>query len=243
MKLEKKTILITGGTSGIGRALVERFQGKNDLIVLSRPSTRLDQLAADFPDIETIGADLSQQQKIDRACDEILLHHERLDLIIHNAALQQTELFPSPEFRYSEIAKEITLNFTAICCLTARLLPLLRHEQEAAILHVNSALGLAPKTGSAVYCATKAALNSLTYSLRYQLAATNIVVLQCFLPLVDTGMTAGRGSGKWSASAAADGILEGVANEIPDHALGKAALLRRILRISPALARRIMRNG
>ena len=243
MRLENKTIVITGGTSGIGRALVEQLSVCNRLIVIARPTERLTRLQTLYPQICCYGADLGWQQDIDYVGEQIMADHPKLDLIIHNAAMQQQPCFTDPDFSYDRLGEEITLNLTSIGCLTQRFLPCLLHGEESTILMVNSALAFTPKTQSAIYCATKAALDSLTRSLRYQLSDSNVAVLQAYLPLVDTAMTAGRGSGKLSPQEAAREILKGIEFEIADHAIGKARLLRGLMRLSPTLGRLIMRSA
>jgi uncharacterized oxidoreductase len=107
---------------------------------------------------------------------------------------------------------------------------------------INSGLAIAPKTGSAVYCATKAALASFGRSIGYQLASRRVLVTQAYLPLVDTALSAGRGRGKMSAATAAREIIAGMEAEIRDHHIGQVRWLWRVFRVSPALARRIMRH-
>jgi uncharacterized oxidoreductase len=101
-------------------------------------------------------------------------------------------------------------------------------------------LANAPKTDSATYCATKAALNSLNYSLSYQLP--ELKVQQALLPLVDTPMTHGRGTNKLSASEAARQIIAGLSTGRHKVHIGKANLLAWIYRFSPNIARNIMRS-
>ncbi|MEN8232700.1 MAG: SDR family NAD(P)-dependent oxidoreductase, partial [Thermodesulfobacteriota bacterium] len=139
--------------------------------------------------------------------------------------MQHTPTFLDDEFKYENIAHEITLNFTSVCSLTYLLLPALLHQNKAVILNVNSALALTPKTSSAIYCATKGALNIFSQSLRYQLEKTNISVQQVFLELVDTSMTRGRGKNKVSAEDAAKKIILGMERNILEHYIGKVKLL------------------
>ena len=242
MKPVGKRILITGGTSGIGRELVWQLHKHNEVIVIARPTERLERLMIEIDGIKAYGADLGWQEDINSVGQKISEDYPELDLVIHNAAVQHPPHFIDENFCPDHMVEEITLNFTAICSLTARLLPSLMHEREAAILMINSGLALAPKTGSAVYCATKAAIDSLSRSLRYQLADSNIAILQAYLPLVDTAMTSGRGSAKISACEAAEEILHGLEFEIADHAIGKVKMLQRLMRISPSLGRSIMRK-
>ena len=119
----------------------------------------------------------------------------------------------------------------------------LRERPAAFILNVNSGLGIVPKHESAVYCSTKAGLDNFSRGLRAQLEGTNVRVLQAFLPLVDTPMTAGRGDGKLNPERVAAQIIDGIEQDIADHDIGKVRLLRAINRISPALSHRIMQKG
>ncbi len=111
------------------------------------------------------------------------------------------------------------------------------------IVNINSGLGLVPKTSSAVYCATKGALNILSQSLAYQFEDTNIEVKQAFLPLIDTAMTKGRGKAKISVEKAAAQIICGMQSSGPNIDIGKVKLLRLIQRLSPRLAQNIMKAG
>lgn len=242
MNLTQKRIIITGGTSGIGYQMVKQLHPNNQVIVISRNEEPLRRLVEEFDGIITCQADLSNLRQVEAAATSIIERFESIDILIHNAAVQTTAHFIEEGFDYATIEHEITLNFTSICCLTHRLLPILTHQNHAAILTINSGLALAPKTSSAIYCATKGALNNFTQSLRYQLEHTNISVQQAFLDLVDTGMTAGRGANKMTAEAAATVILQGLKRDVLEHDIGKVKLLRFLLRITPSLARKIMKK-
>ena len=100
-----------------------------------------------------------------------------------------------------------------------------------------------PARTSAVCCATKAALDSFSRSLSYQLEDTNINVVQALLPLVDTGMTTGRGRGKLTAAKAAEDILLGIEQGIAINDIGKVKILRILMRLAPSLARKIMKSS
>ncbi|MDJ0759426.1 MAG: SDR family NAD(P)-dependent oxidoreductase [Woeseiaceae bacterium] len=236
--------MITGGTTGIGYEVVKRLDRENTLFVIAGNRHRLDALQREFPRVLICEADLAEAAAIETAVGMIQSNFERVDLLINNAAVQHTPRFTDPDFDHASIEREITVNFTSVCRLTACLLPyLIAEDRASAIVNVNSGLALAPKTDSAVYCATKAALDVFTRSLRYQLAATNVAVYQAFMPLVDTPMTEGRGSGKMSAATAANHLLNGVARGIEDHYIGKAKMLRLLITLTPWLARRIMRGS
>jgi uncharacterized oxidoreductase len=129
--------------------------------------------------------------------------------------------------------------------LSAGLLPLLARQPSAAILNITSGLALAPKKSSPVYCATKAGLRSFTRALRYQCedALPHVHVVEALPPLVDTAMTHGRGRGKISPEACAAEIVAGLKAGRREIHVGKAKLLRAVIRLSPALGYRIMRDG
>ena len=243
MKLVNKRILVTGGTSGIGLELVRQLSPNNNVIVISRSAALSGALPNDANAVKVFQADLANQAQVTSVADTIVEQYSHIDVLINNAAIQNTPEFLSDEFEFEGIRKEIDINFTSLCQLTYLMLPLLLKDGDSVILNVNTGLALAPKRSSAVYCATKGALNSFSQSLRYQLADTNIHVQQAFLPLVETNMTQGRGSGKLTASAVAQSIKQGIEQGKVVNDIGKVKLLRVIQRISPALAAKIMRNS
>ncbi|NQZ83536.1 MAG: SDR family NAD(P)-dependent oxidoreductase [Colwellia sp.] len=242
MILKHKTIVITGGTSGIGREMVKVLSIDNEVIVIGRNSEKLASLATQHQGLHVYQADLVVQTDVNRIAIEISKRFPHIDVLINNAALQYSAVFLDDNFNPQHIADEISVNLTSVCNLTYQLLSALRHGERALILNVNSGLALAPKTSSAVYCATKAALNTFSQSLSYQLENTNIRILQAFLELVDTPMTQGRGDKKMSATHAANLIVKGLNNEIANHHIGKVKLLNFLLRIAPSIAKKIMKK-
>ena len=244
MAIKDKTIAITGASSGIGYQMLRLLHSANRVLVIARPGPRLEALAQEFAGVELYPADLSQPQEYEAVAARIGQRHQHIDVLINNAASQHTPTYRDDDFSYAAIAPEINLNFTAVCSLSYLLLPmLLRANQRAVIANINSGLALAPKTNSAVYCATKAAMDAFSRSLSYQLEGSNVMVMQAFLPLVDTPMTQGRGSGKISAAQAAMEILRGIEQGDRIRDIGKVKLLRLLLAVVPGLARRIMRGS
>jgi len=242
MKINGKRIVITGGTSGVGYEIVKQLYSRNELIVISRSSSKLNELAKEFDSIVIYQADLSNLKDVETTADSIVNRFDSIDILINNAASQHTPTFLDDDFNYQSISKEVTLNFTSICCLCYLLLPALLHKSKSVILNINSGLGLVPKRSSAVYCGTKGAINLFSQSLSYQLEDTSIDVQQAFLALVDTAMTAGRGKNKLTPAEAARMIIHGVEQDVAENNIGKVKLLRALLRISPSLAKRILKN-
>ncbi|MEZ9525582.1 SDR family oxidoreductase [Enterovibrio norvegicus] len=243
MKLTKKCIVLTGGTSGIGRALVECLAETNQLIVIGRDAEKLQQLKCDWPSAITYQADLSNVKSVHSIAHSIQQQHPKIDVLINNAAVQFTPFFTDDRFDFNSIQQEIDTNFTSVCALTYGLLPSLLEASSSRIVNVNSALALVPKTSSAVYCATKAALNNFSQSLRYQSEGSAIGVQQAFLPLVDTKMTIGRGKGKISASSAAFEIIAGIEKSNRDFDIGMTRFLRVLLAIAPFAAKKLLKGS
>jgi len=148
MILNNKRIVITGGTSGIGYALTRLLHADNEIIVISRDNSQLNKLSQAFNNVITYQADLSVLNEVEIIADKIVKRFDTIDVLINNAAIQNTPTFLDNDFRYETIAQEINLNFTSICSLSYLLLPALLHENDAAILNVNSGLALAAKTGA-----------------------------------------------------------------------------------------------
>lgn len=240
-----RAVLITGGTSGIGYALVKKMaQNNNEIIVVASNKHKLKQLDAEFPHLHTYCCSLENTAALVNTFTEIIKNHPHISLVINNAGIQVTPTFLDEDFNIDSIENEININLTApirICALMLQ--PLLNLAEPAAILNITSGLALFPKKNSAVYCATKAGLRNFTQSFRYQLENTPIKVFEAIMPLVDTPMTAGRGKSKISAGCAATAIIKGIETNTEEIYVGKAKLIPWIARISPRLMAAIMKAG
>ena len=239
MLLTNRHIVLTGATSGIGREIATMLAPGNRLLLLGRRRPPDACLAKhDF-----IEADLSDRGSVARAVSSIRRGNAPVDGLINCAAVQYTPRLDADDFDADMVGREVAINFVAPVLLAAGLLAPLRRADHPFILNINSGLALEPKAQSAVYCATKAALDNFSRGLRAQLQDGPVRVLQAFLPVVDTPMTEGRGRDKMSANDAARAILDGVARGIADHDIGKVRWLRQIKRLSPSLASRIMQGA
>ena len=243
IQLKSKHIVLTGGTAGIGKELIKQLYSKNSISVIARPSNRLDELGREFDNIRVYEADLAKPESVAEAADKLETRDEPIDVLINNAAVQYTPHFLDNDFALETIEREIDTNLTSPAVLIYLTLPALLKSASPVIVNVNSGLGLVPKSSSAVYCATKGGLNILSQALANQFENCPIQISQVFLPLVDTKMTEGRGSGKISATEAASQIIYGIQKRQAEINIGKVKLLRLIMRISPSLARSIMKKG
>ena len=238
-----KRVVLTGGTSGIGLELVRLLAPSSKLVVVGRNPEKLEDLKSQHASLETVTADLSDRSSVLGAAEEIKSRFGSIDVLINNAAMQYGLHFTNDAFDPDMIGREMDVNFTNVCYMIYGLLPALQKDSPSVILNIGSGLGLAAKPSSAIYCASKGALNIFSQSLRYQLEDSNISVLQALLPMVATPMTEGRGSGKIAAQEAAVAILQGLHKLTPDNDIGKVKLLRHMLRLAPAVAHKIMRKA
>lgn len=245
MLSEPTTILITGASSGIGFALARRLHAMGHrLLLLARPGERLSQACRALPGSQAYGCDLADPLQLDATWARIAAEHPGLSILVNNAAIQLTPRFIDPDFDPAGIARETAVNFVAPAWLAHHALGLFRaHGRTSGIVNIDSALALHPKTDAAVYCASKAALHAFSRALRYQLAGTAVTVVDAILPLVDTPMTSGRGSGKLTADQAAVRIVEGIARSKAEVYVGKARWLPLLARISPAIPAAILRRA
>lgn len=245
MLSEARTILVTGGTSGIGLELVRLLHGMGHrLVVVARSPQRLAQLRLRLPGVDTYACDLAVPGEIERLWTQVAAHHPGLSIVINNAAVQSTARFTDPDFVDGSIAHETAVNFIAPARLARLAIALFQADgRSSAIVNVSSGLALFPKSDAAVYCATKAALHSLSQGLRYQLEGRSTTVVEAILPMVDTPMTAGRGTGKIDAAQAAAEIVAGIAAGKAEVYVGKARWLPWLARIAPAIPRAILRRG
>jgi uncharacterized oxidoreductase len=237
MDVAGKSVLLTGGSAGIGRELARQLKAKGaNVVVTGRNRDRLDFMRAEG--FEAIAADLSSAEGVDALL--AALGERSFDILVNNAGQGVDH-----DFRIalpnSDAADDcIYANLNAPIRLITALVPMLGRRPAAAIVNVSSGLAIAPRAGSPVYCATKAALRSYTMALRKQLEHTNIHVIEALPPVVDTQMTADRQTPKMPAAECAAQIVDAIVSNADEANVGQVKLLRAVYSISPALARRVM---
>ena len=237
MQLSGKTILVTGGTDGIGLQLIRQLKANGATVITSgRNPERV--AAAQAEGFEVIPADLSTLAGADALLSGV--GERPIDVLINNAGAGSDHDFREATPDLADNDASIFLNLNAPMHLITRLMPMLRSRPEAMIVNVTSGLAIAPNAGGAVYCATKAGLRSYTQSLRAQLAGTNVHVLEALPPVVETKMTAGRANKKMSAVDCAAAFVSAMESNAKQANVGMVKILTAVHSLSPALARQIM---
>jgi uncharacterized oxidoreductase len=185
MQLSNNKILITGGASGIGLGLTERFiQENNTVIVCGRRASALQEVAKKFPTVITRTCDLGKTEEREKLFQWVSGNHPDLNVLVNNAGIQQWMSVEDDNF-YSRADEEITTNIEAPIHLTTLFLKL---KSLNAIMNVTSGLSFVPLTKTPVYSATKAFLHSFTLSLRYLLKSKNIEVIEIIPPALNTDL-------------------------------------------------------
>jgi len=237
MEIGGKTILLSGGTAGIGAEMAQQLAAKGAKLIVTGRSPEGLAKAREFG-FEAIPADLSGPGGAHAITDA--LGDRPIDILINNAGQGVDHDFRlgAPDVDAADDC--IYANLNSPIRLIAALLPRLKQRSEAAIVNVTSGLAIAPNAGSPVYCATKAALSSYTQALRAQLSDCNVHVVEALPPVVATQMTAGRVGQKMSPQECAGQIIRAIENNDHEANVGMVKVLRRVHSISPKLAGKIM---
>lgn len=179
------TILMTGGGSGIGRALAEAFhRDGNQVIIAGRRAGALDEVVAANPGMHAAVLDIEDAAAIRTFADELTRRHPKLNVVIHNAGIMRPENVIEGGLDTAE--HTIATNLLGPIRLNDALLPHLLKQPAATVMTVSSGLAFLPLAMTPTYSATKAAIHSYTQSLRYQLRDTAVEVLELAPPYVQT---------------------------------------------------------
>ncbi|MFD1776432.1 SDR family oxidoreductase [Paenibacillus rhizophilus] len=214
MKLSGNTILITGGSAGIGLAFAERFiKAGNKVIVSGRRENALQNAKEKFPSLITRVSDLNIESERVALFDWVTANYPEVNVLVNNAGIQQrfNVLKADAKNDWSYFNKEITTNIEAPLHLSMLFAPFFATKEEATIINVTSGLAFTPFAIAPIYSATKAALHSFTMSLRHQFSDTSVEVIEVAPPAVNTDLGgAGLHTHAEPLDAFADGIFKGL---------------------------------
>jgi len=238
MKTTNNTVLITGGSAGIGLEMARLFsETGNEVIITGRNKERLLQAAAGLSNVTPIVSDVSNANEVLALTEQLKERFPALNIVVNNAGSAFVYNLATGTGAFEKAQEEMLTNYLAVVRINELLLPLLKAQPAAAIVNVSSIVAFVP--GSlATYSASKAALHSYTQSLRRALSTgTNIRVFELMPPLVNTSFSAPIGGVNGIApSIVADDLLEALARDEYEIRVGDTEQIYQLSLSSPAEA-------
>ena len=190
MKLTDRTILITGGSAGIGLAFALKFlKLGNEVIVTGRRQAVLDEVKARHPKLHTIQSDVADPAQIAALAAHVKAKFPKLDVLMNNAGISLFKNLKAPASDLAELMAEMNINVGGVVRMTSAFIDILK-ANKGTLINVSSGLAFVPMPSLPIYCASKAAVHSYTQSLRFQLEETGVEVIDLMPPAVKTEMTA-----------------------------------------------------
>ena len=190
MKLTGRTILLTGGSAGIGLAFALKFlELGNTVIVTGRRQAVLDEVKAKYPKLHTIQCDVADPTQISALATRMKAEFPKLDVMMNNAGIMLHKNLKAPAADLDGLMTEVNINVGGVIRMTSAFIDILT-ANKGTVINVSSALAFVPLPSAPIYCATKAAVHSYTQSLRFQLEETGVEVIDVMPPAVKTDLTA-----------------------------------------------------
>lgn len=190
MNLQNKKVLISGGSAGIGKSIIQELvrHGVQDIAVIGRRKESLDALKSEFSSVNilTIQGDVSEVQDLDRAITTVTEVWGGLDILINNAGVVSAGLLTHQSD--DDIIKQVNVNLTGLILLTKKALNLLMKSREGAIMNISSGYGYIAMPFYSVYAATKAAVGQFSDAMRRELHQYPIHVMTVYPSATDTDM-------------------------------------------------------
>ncbi|WP_337044918.1 SDR family oxidoreductase [Emticicia sp. 17c] len=245
MKTTQNTILITGGSAGIGLEIAKLFdQHDNHLIILGRDAQRLAQAATQLKNATTIQCDVSNAADIDKLAERIRAEFPALNVLINNAGRAFVHNLSETNQAFEKAQEEMLTNYLSVIRLTEKLLPVLSQQETSAIVNVSSIVAFAPNHLLSTYGASKAALHSYTQSLRLTLENTPVKVFELMPPLVNTDFSQEIGGANGiSPAQVAEDLLKAFETETYEIHVGRTAQFYELFLSSPQEALYAMNSG
>jgi uncharacterized oxidoreductase len=189
MKLTGRTILITGGSAGIGLAFALKFvELGNEVIVTGRRQAVLDNVKAKYPKLHIIQSDVADPAQIATLAARVTAQFPKLDVLVNNAGIMIYKNLKAPAADPAGLMTEMNINVGGVIGMTSAFIDILT-ANKGTVINVSSALAFVPLPSAPIYSATKAAIHSYTQSLRFQLEETGVEVIELMPPAVKTDLT------------------------------------------------------
>jgi uncharacterized oxidoreductase len=189
MNLRNHTILITGGSAGIGLAFALKFaELGNEVIVTGRRQKVLDEIKAKHPKLHTVQSDVADPTQIAALAARVKVDFPKLDVLMNNAGIMLYKNLRAPATDLARLMEEVNINVGGVIAMTSAFIDILT-ANKGTVINVSSGLAFVPLPPAPIYSATKAAIHSYTQSLRFQLEESGVEVIELMPPAVKTDMT------------------------------------------------------
>lgn len=240
MNAKGKTILITGGASGIGLEAAKQFlEIGAKVIITGRNQAKLDVVKKSFPSITSIQSDAGKEEDAQSLFNKVN-DLGGIDILYHNAGVGVPPLnlgVPSNNHLKGAIY-EMEVNYFGVIRLNNLFMDMLKSRDEAAIIHTTSILSMVPSAIEATYSSSKTALAFYVQSLRKHLQIINskLKIFELLPPLVDTDMVADRDDKKISPAQLISGLINGLENDKYTIRIGDSKVIYLLNRLLPKVA-------
>ncbi|KQQ73189.1 hypothetical protein ASF73_11110 [Xanthomonas sp. Leaf131] len=192
MEISNNTVLITGGSSGIGLELARQLLRRgNTVVVTSRDKTTLAVVEQSQPGLRTIVCDVTELLSIEALKEKMLSDFPAVNVVINCAGVMRKINLHKQTSDLADVTKEIETNLKGTIWINQAFLPILKSKPHAAIVNVSSGLAFVPMAIAPIYCATKAGIHAYTRSLRLQLKRSTVQVFELAPPGTDTPLFSG----------------------------------------------------
>ena len=242
MKLSQRTILITGGTSGIGLELARQLLARgNTVLITGRDQEKLDAARRTLAGVHVFRSDVSDPTAIAALYAQVLAGFPALDTLINNAGIMRN-LNLNDDRDLSDVTREIEINLSGPVRMVQQFLPHLKTRPGALIVNVSSGLAFVPMLAAPVYSATKAAMHSYSQSLRGQLEGTGVTVVELAPPGVETPLfrtefeAETKGQKAMPVAVLAEKAIAGIEAGQREIRPGQSNLLKLLSRMAPDFA-------
>ncbi len=246
MNIANKTVLITGGGSGIGYEIAKLLNANgNRVIILGRTESKLKAATETLPGTIAIRCDINNEADVQNLIQEVTVKHPDLSILINNAGRAFAYTHNENATAFERATEEFATNYFSVIRLTEKFLPLLKKQQEAAIVNVSSIVAYSPQSLLPTYSDSKAALHSYTLSLRHSLAKDKVIkVFELLPPMVNTEFSKDVGGEHgMSAGEVAIALINAIENDVYEIQVGQTAEFRKFYLASPSEAFAMMNRS
>ncbi|MFT3947922.1 MAG: SDR family NAD(P)-dependent oxidoreductase [Agriterribacter sp.] len=186
--LRNRTILITGGGSGIGEALVTKLSNDNRIIICGRNENKLKKVADANKNVSYYVADVSVSGDIDELFKRIKTDEIVLDVLFNNAGVVEQWNIAKPSLSSAQIFEKINTNLSGAIAVTQAFVSQANKSANNLIVNVTSSIAVFPFSPLGLYSTSKSGLSVFTKMIRQQLKGTNFKVVEILPSQVDTEM-------------------------------------------------------